>query len=326
MPFIDKVVDTALPFGMGLINGIFGDQRQLRQQERLQRLQIEGSKELSEFNRQQQMKMWLDTNYPAQVQQLKLAGLNPGLLYGHSGPGGTTGSPQASVQGAQAATSGGQEIAQFLGIGMQKEMLQAQKELIQAQAENVKADTAKKTGVDTQEAETRIMSLTQGINNAKAQEAMTRAETALRAMELEVGKHTQQDREDFIYYQTKQAMYAVGEAERQEFISRATMNSKVDIIRAEAIGALLTNELTKTNVLKTEQDIKHSRADIIKMTTELAQGWQQLSNDQRKIKIQEFEANLKSKYPGLMNVAGGVASGVVDTILGWFDKLEKIVK
>ena len=34
--------------------------------------------------------MWKDTNYSAQMEELKKAGLNPGLLYGMSGGGATT--------------------------------------------------------------------------------------------------------------------------------------------------------------------------------------------------------------------------------------------
>ena len=51
-----------------------------------------------------QMEMWENTNYPAQVEQIKKAGLNPAMLYGQSGGGATvTGSGGASVGGGSAS-------------------------------------------------------------------------------------------------------------------------------------------------------------------------------------------------------------------------------
>ena len=54
-----------------------------------------------------QMDMWNATNYPAQVEQLNKAGLNPALEYGMKGGGGvTTGSPTTGVQGGAAGNIG----------------------------------------------------------------------------------------------------------------------------------------------------------------------------------------------------------------------------
>ena len=76
--------------GMGLLLEGHNDRRQLRQQEKLQNLEIKGSKELTDYNAAKQLEMWKATNYPAQVEQMKLAGLNPALAYGMGGGGGVT--------------------------------------------------------------------------------------------------------------------------------------------------------------------------------------------------------------------------------------------
>ena len=76
--------------GMGLLLEGHNDRRQLRQQEKLQNLEIKGSKELTDYNAAKQLEMWKATNYPAQVEQMKLAGLNPALAYGMGGAGGVT--------------------------------------------------------------------------------------------------------------------------------------------------------------------------------------------------------------------------------------------
>ena len=52
---------------MGLLLEGHNDRRQLRQQEKLQNLEIKGSKELTDYNAAKQLEMWKATNYPAQV-------------------------------------------------------------------------------------------------------------------------------------------------------------------------------------------------------------------------------------------------------------------
>ena len=68
--------------GMGLLLEGHNDRRQLRQQEKLQNLEIKCSKELTDYNAAKQLEMWKSTNYPALVEQMKLAGLNPTKLLG----------------------------------------------------------------------------------------------------------------------------------------------------------------------------------------------------------------------------------------------------
>lgn len=61
----------------GAVLGLFNDRRQLRQQERLQNLQMQGQRAMGVFNYNQQMKMWENTNYPAQVEQMKKSRAKP---------------------------------------------------------------------------------------------------------------------------------------------------------------------------------------------------------------------------------------------------------
>lgn len=137
------------------IDAVFGlalehhnDKRQLSQQEKLQQLQIRGQKEMGDYNYEQQMRMWHDTNYSAQVDELRKAGLNPALMYGMSGGGGTTtGSQGGSVSGAS-APSGGGEVVNMMGL--QRGQTLAEIELIKAQTEKVKAEAEKTSGVDTE--------------------------------------------------------------------------------------------------------------------------------------------------------------------------------
>ena len=53
--------------GLGLLLEGHNDRRQLRQQEKLQNLEIKGSKELTDYNAAKQLEMWKATNYPVTI-------------------------------------------------------------------------------------------------------------------------------------------------------------------------------------------------------------------------------------------------------------------
>ena len=106
--------------------------------------------------------MWEDTNYAAQREQLRKAGLNPAMIYGGGGVGGTTGA--GAVGSASAGTAEGEvsrKMAdtqqQAMGLQLRKE--KAEIEVMEAQAENLKAEAKKKGGVDTEKAEWEITNL-----------------------------------------------------------------------------------------------------------------------------------------------------------------------
>jgi len=145
--------------GMGIALGNYNDKRQVKQQQRLQDIQIQGQRQMMDYSMQKQLQMWKATSYPAQLEMMKQAGINPALMYGMSGGGGTTtGSPSGNVSGGTANQNPG-EIQQSLGMAMQLQLLKAQKDNIEAdtklketdatlkggpQTENIKADTANK--------------------------------------------------------------------------------------------------------------------------------------------------------------------------------------
>lgn len=131
-------LDIATAAGIGVANNLmdiaFARPRQ--------KLQLKGQKEALEQQNAASMDMWEKTNYGAQKAQLNKAGLNPGLLYGQGGAGGTTGSASA-MPDSGAKGGGGMDIA-----GM------AQLKLLEAQAEKLKAETrAINTGADKTGAE-----------------------------------------------------------------------------------------------------------------------------------------------------------------------------
>lgn len=138
--------------GMGMINGgmdMFFNQtnadmdanRQVRTQRKLYDIAQQKQDEQNAKMYAQTEKWYNMYQSPeAQMRQYNEAGLNPALMYGKGGAGGSTAAP---VQGQMSAPSAG---GQGRGEGMGINVLQAaQVGLIQAQKENIEADTKKKT-------------------------------------------------------------------------------------------------------------------------------------------------------------------------------------
>ena len=125
---------------LGMIMGGINDRRQIKQQQKLTDMQLAADKSMTDYSHARQLDMWRATSYPAQLEMLKKAGLNAGLIYGMGGAGGqTTGAGSAHVA-APAAPSGGGEI---MGM-MQLRAQEAQIKLLEAQARNLDADTSNK--------------------------------------------------------------------------------------------------------------------------------------------------------------------------------------
>ena len=89
--FISDIVST----GMGLATSKYDQKLQQQNAKYLHELQMQGSKEMSEFNQGLAIDTYMKTASPqAQVDQLGAAGVNVGLMYsGKGGGGGTTMQP-----------------------------------------------------------------------------------------------------------------------------------------------------------------------------------------------------------------------------------------
>ena len=101
--------------GLGLLLQGNNDRRQLIQQQKLNEQQLSADAVRMGMETERQKEMWKATSFPAQIEQIKIAGLNPALVYGMGGSGGATvGSSPGSVSGPQAPAGGGE-----VGMAMQ---------------------------------------------------------------------------------------------------------------------------------------------------------------------------------------------------------------
>jgi len=169
---------TAIGLGTGLI-GMIGQNRRERRamenQETLMGIQSRNQMKLNQHGADLQYDMWKKTNYPAQVEMLKEAGLNPGLIYGSAGAGGTTGSQGGgSAQGGNAPSPQPMDIQSALNVAMSKaqiELAKSQANKNEAEAEAIggyKAEeSGSKTKLNNQQAKALVQQVQESISKAK---------------------------------------------------------------------------------------------------------------------------------------------------------------
>lgn len=146
--------------------------KQIEQQKKLTDIQTDANKDLANYGMGISKEMWDYTNYENQRKHMEQAGLNPALMYGHAGAGGSTSSASAgSAGGSQASDEASLKQAQMAqqGMALQMAKLGSEIELNRATAREREAEAGKKSGVDTDLANKQIDNLTADINNKSVQ-------------------------------------------------------------------------------------------------------------------------------------------------------------
>lgn len=327
MPFWEQLglqaAGSAIGTGMGLMLEGHEDKRQLRQQQKLQDMQIAGQQQMGIFNREQQMQMWHDTNYKPQMDELKKAGLNPALMYGEGGGGGVTASSTPGNVSGGKAPEGTGTAGQMAGMGMQ---LALQK----AQIENINADTANKVaqnpnfgitgenihaGTENTQADTKNKAL-QG-ENIKADTLLKQADADIANAAAQVANSTIEENIQAIVAATATAEANTTQAEAQNMITQATKETTIRMIKTKALGMILDNALTKAVTAKTGQETMNIEAERRNIKNKI-QMWaqdnyidlQNMSTEQRRTAVQEQLKDQKLRLEGVDEITNVVSQAL----------------
>lgn len=290
--FIAGLGSSAASAGIGFIGNalskVFGlswsPERALREQEaynkRIMALQNQYQQQAAAQSQQYAKDYWDYTNAENQVNHLRNAGLNIGLMYGQSGAGGmgaSGGARQESPEQAQGNPIG--MALQVQQIEQQRRMNDAQIALAEAQANKADAEANKISGVDTKEALKRIeeassrieLNLKEG-NYKEALTELTKAEkeatNALKALrEMQEGLTKAQISEAFSiagYYSEKaHTEYWAKENEKiQNEYLIDTYNDRVDAAYYNNAVAIALAAKYKSEKDVNEKQIKQLEASI----------------------------------------------------------------
>lgn len=287
--------------GLGLELGlaganVVGNQIQAAQQynrsKKLMALQLGNQKALNEQGQQLQMKTWQETGAPAQVEMLKQAGLNPGLMYSKGGAGGTTG----GQTGGSASMGNAPQMAPMnLTNILEMKQIEAQTKLLEAQ----KAKT---------EAETPQIAPTAETGRAKtgAETENIKADTAVKQIQAGIMQIQQAKTEEQITTAINKTVADTKLAVTEGYIRAGEADARIQSAKLAVVTATLENELTESKTNLTEAEKKGIITGIVQKWTELNQKQQGLSLEAQKIKIETFSKEMEAEYPGAWNVIGNV--------------------
>lgn len=232
-------------------------QRAMREQEaynkRIMALQNQYQQQAAAQSQQYAKDYWDYTNAENQVQHLKNAGLNIGLMYGQSGAGGmgaSGGARQESPDQAQGNPVG--MALQVQQIEQQRRMNDAQIALAEAQANKADAEAKKIGGVDTDKAVQEIKTMIQQEGWYKADAEL---KVQLKSESTETVKEIQErvellKKEQFTEEQKAKKFYeeAMTQIEEQKVLAK-----KWEVLNEEAIEKRINNQVlqeTKDELIK----------------------------------------------------------------------------
>ena len=273
-----KILDI-MNAGQGLIAPAIGmgiealsHPMQVRHQQDFIDQQMNANKSMASYMQMLGMKTWKETNYSAQMEELKKAGLNPGLLYAKGGPGGTTATPSGGN------VSGGQSRPASENMGMALQMV-SQAALLKAQKENIEADTELKRK-EALKKDSEIPNIDAGTQNILSDTELKKQQKLLTEFNTEIARWDAE---------LKKVGYSLNlgklDAEYKNLVSQTNLNEKqIEEIDAKIINLGVQNALMKSN-------IKLNEAEVNKIATEI-----NAINSHLKQEIKDVETRRQTLY------------------------------
>lgn len=282
--------------GMGM--GMYNDARQKQTNDMNQKRQMEGMKEMSNFQYGQEMRKWQDTGYGAQKDQLKEAGLNPALMYGMGGGGG-----QSSNVGSGGSVQGGAATNVNAGSEMQNGM---QLMLMRAQKENIEADTVnKKSQVPVNEAKVPNIEANTGetlanTTNIEAKTAIANIQKRTEEARAKVAEGTVAEAIGEITYQMRKTDEEVTNLVRQNHINAAVKDEVIrsfKLANTETLANIALKEVQKDN---TVQMTAESKAKVLQWIKENVMRQTEIGIKGRAVDIEGLEQGVDQTFKEAM--------------------------
>lgn len=234
--------------------------------------------------------LWDYTNYENTVRHIKAAGLNPSLIYGSGGGGGSTsGAGQASGVGMPSRT-GTETGIQAQGMALQLANVASQTRLNESQADKNEADAEKTRGVDTKAQEATIENLIAQTSNEKVKKGLILGQIRIADAEEELKRNTA----DWTKERTEETRWNI-----------KSLQKGIDKLVEEINGMKLDNELKErtidNKVKESSLTLQNLIAEILlkgsqkkvneeqakAIPAEILQGWEELSKKGKALIIQK---------------------------------------
>ena len=283
------------------------------------------AKEMAGINQQHNKDMFDYTGFQAQVSQMKAAGLNPALMYGGAGAGGSTqgGAGMAGGAGAGSGSVGGTPsapdtgITAGIGMGLQLGLLDAQKKNIEADTEKKRAEAGKEEAtIDN------LIALTQ---NEKAKRGLIYSQTRLNDALEELNR----TRVDEVGWNIKNIEKSIDKMEAE--INRTNLDNELKSRTIEnqvkLVAEELKNKMADTLVKFSQNKVNNAEATAI--ADRIEQAWMGLGIQRGQYELDrsklEIEADKITKEIGIKqeHLSNEEKNIIKDYILGRGNEKEK---
>lgn len=281
-----------VPAGVGGILDILTSKQQFDRQRKLNR-----------ENQQLQLEMWEKTNYPAQRAMMEKAGLNPALMYGQGGGGGTT--ANITSGNVSAPTAEGQKGE--IGMAMQMGLMQAQQELIKAQTDKTKVETKVTEGAGTEQILANIEQIKTLTKKYGLEAEGQTFENTLKDVQSNVAQKTEEEAIKQIQIATQKLGAETQQAMAKSNVDNATIETEIQRQKDAGAEQALKVLLTKANINATEQQIKNGIESIKRMQSQTEQGQQQIEIQKL---LQEFNTSTPQQIKQWTEIIGSIMKGI----------------
>lgn len=276
--------------GLDIANAIQNSpNKQMKRTKQLMDIQVQNQEKLNVQAQELAMKTWKETNYPAQIAMMKEAGINPALMYGSAGSGGSTnagsGGSAASGQSPNGRTFDLMNLIAMKQISADVELKKSETKL-----NNTNADVIGSIGKGKGQAE---------IDNLIAQ---TKNET-LKGELIKVQTLQQQiqnsNTQDIIDANLDNIAASTSKLLAEGNLTRDNAQNIINESAAKAVGQMFENELTQAKIKLTDTERENIK-------TKAQQTWNELGIRGWEAGIKNFEAEIKAEYPSAGDVFGAI--------------------
>lgn len=281
----------------GGIQGLFqsaGLKRRYKYAKKMADYEHNLQKEMNQYNAGLALQQWKDTNAPAQVEQLRKAGLSTGLIYGMSGAGGTASTNTGAGGSGGDVNLPNEEGFRFMGLeaGLQVAAQKAQIELTKAQAKNVEADTANKAGGEA-------ANLAADVTNKTVQNAIMQVQKEMADIEKNVKNQTAEETIKQAKAATAKIIAEANSAQTKGTVDRETATQIIEQAKLETTKKTIEILAEEAGVRETSAKITKIATEISKLQNDQTIDWGKLNQEQQRTQIQqllmEFQINEPSQ-------------------------------
>lgn len=247
-------------------------------------------------SREAQYDLWQRTGPVGQMEQLKKAGLNPGLMYGKGDGGGgmtaatpTEGPGSASYHGENPGAGAGQ---MGIVVGQQLALLNAQKENLEADTQ-VKLEDARNKAGDTANKPSIGENLRADTELKKQNTLAAQVSTDIQKLQLEKNNATFNDEIQLIMRMRQQAGQTLERQVRENKVDEATKNTRIKQVDADYAATLVGNELTRQKIGESQSNVRLNDERVLQVQNDIRNSlrgmeinWQDLNQKGELIKQQ----------------------------------------